>query len=194
MGMYSSILTLVTVIGLELSMIFKNDFGSYLSSMFIAWGFVPMICSFASYSKNETKSASYITIALSTVYSVFIMITYYAQLTTVRLSLLSREVSHILDYKKFGLLFNYNLLGYSVMALATFFIALTIRVDTKADKWLKLLLVVHGFFATCAVIPILGVFNSNLVGGDMIGVLVLEFWCAYFTPACILSYIHFAKK
>jgi hypothetical protein len=30
-----------------------------------------------------------------------------------------------------------------------------------------------------------------MAGGDIIGVLVLEFWCAYFAPVCILSYLHF---
>lgn len=191
-GMYSSIVTLVAVIGFAFSMLIGSDFVSYLSSMFIAWGFVPMICSFASYSKKETKSLSYTAMIFSAVYAMLIMVVYFAQLTTVRLLLLNEQVSNILNYKNFGLFFSYNLLGYGFMALATFFISLTIQGKTKIDKWLRGLLMVHGIFAiVCVTIPMLGVFNSSMAGGDIIGILVLEFWCAYFTPVCILSYLHF---
>lgn len=55
LGLFSSIITLAAVLGFALSMIIGSDFGSYISSMFIAWGFVPMICSFASYSEKKQK-------------------------------------------------------------------------------------------------------------------------------------------
>ncbi len=191
-GMYSSIVTLIAVVAFAFAMIIGNDFGSYLSSMFIAWGFVPMICSFASYGQNETKSLSYTAMIFSAVYAVLIMIVYFAQLTTVRHSVLNEQASNILDYKNFGLFFSYDLLGYGFMALATFFISFTIQAKTKIDKWLKVLLMVHGIFAiSCVIIPMMGVFNSSMSGGDIIGVLVLEFWCAYFIPICILSFLHF---
>lgn len=206
--MVSAVVTLAGVLGFALSMILGSDFGSYLSSMFIAWGFVPLICSFAAYSGDETKSVSTIAIAFSAVYTAFIMIVYFAQLTTVRLSELSQPIAQIIDYKAMGLFFNYDLLGYGFMALATFFIAWTIKAQTKADKWLKGLFLAHGIFAvSCVLIPILGVFApgtaSDISGGgtaggqissELIGVLVLEFWCAYFTPVCVLSYLHFARK
>lgn len=48
LGQLSSIVTLATVLGFALPMMIGSDFGSYLSSMFIAWEFVPMICFFAS--------------------------------------------------------------------------------------------------------------------------------------------------
>jgi hypothetical protein len=194
-GMYASIVTLVAVVGFALSMILQNSFGSYLFSMFIAWGFIPMICAFASFSESETKSVSYTAMAFAGVYAVLIMLVYFAQLTTVRLTELSGQASELLNYQKLGLFFNYDLLGYGFMALATFFIALSIGVKSKADQALKILLMVHGVFAiTCVVIPMLGIFQPGLAGGDMIGVLVLEFWCAFFTPICILSYLHFKKQ
>lgn len=72
--------------------------------------------------------------------------------------------------------------------------AFTIRATTKSDKWLKGLLLSHGIFAVSGVImPMLGIFKADMPGGDLIGVLVLEFWCAYFTSVCILSYLHFRK-
>lgn len=127
-------------------------------------------------------------------YAVLIMLVYFAQLTTVRLSQLSQQASQILDYKNFGLFFSYDLLGYAFMALATFFIAFSIRATTKPDKWLKALLMIHGIFAvSCVIMPILGLFKADMANGKLFGVLVLEFWCAYFTPICILSYLHFKK-
>jgi hypothetical protein len=146
-------------------MIIGSDFGSYILSMFIAWGFVPMICSFASYSGKETKALSYTAIAFASVYAVLIMLVYFAQLTAVRLSQLSQQAAQILDYKHFGLFFSYDLLGYAFMALATFFIAFTIQATTKPDKWLKALLMIHGIFAvSCVIIPMMGLFHANLTG------------------------------
>jgi len=54
---------------------------------------------------------------------------------------------------------------------------------------------VHGaFFIGCFLTPMLGVFNSKQSGVDWIGTLILEVWCCYFLPICILSYLHFANK
>lgn len=194
-GMYASIVTLTGVLGFALSMGMENSFFSYLASMLIAWGFIPLMCSFASYSRKETKAAGYTGITFSAVYGVLIMLVYFAQLTTVRLSELSESASLLLNYEKLGLFFNYDLLGYGFMAMSTFFIALTISVKSKVDRALKILLMVHGIFAiSCVIIPMTGVFHPDMAGGGSIGILVLEFWCAYFTPICILSYLYFKNQ
>ena len=101
----------------------------------------------------------------------------------------------IFDYSQGGLFFSYDLLGYGMMALSTFFIGLTIEAETKADKWLKYLLIIHGvFFVGCFIMPMTGVFRSMASGeNSMGGVLALEFWCAYFTPIGILSWLYFSK-
>jgi hypothetical protein len=81
------------------------------------------------------------------------------------------------------------------MALATFLVGLTIECRTKADQWLKWLLLIHGiFFLACLIIPILGLFNNDMVGSEWIGKIVLLVWCVYFTPIGILSYNYFNKK
>lgn len=194
-GMGSALVTLAAVLAFACSMILGSNFASYVSSMFIAWGFVPLICSFAAVGEAKTKAVQYTAIAFSAVYAVFIMMVYFAQITTVRLSELNQQAAQILDYSKFGLFFSYDLLGYGFMALATFFIAFSIRTVTKADKWLKALLMIHGIFAvSCVVMPALGIFKPNMPGGTLTGVIVLEFWCAYFTPVCILSLLHFKNS
>lgn len=194
-GMYASLVTLAAVVVFAVSMIVGNSSVSYLASMFIAWGFIPMIGAFASYSEKESKAVSYTALAFAAIYGILIMIVYFAQLTVVRLADLSPSVAQILDYQQFGLFFSYNLLGYGFMALTTFFIALSFTAESKADKALKVLLLVHGLFAiSCLAIPMLGIFSSDMVGGGLIGILVLEFWCAYFIPVCILSFLHFKNQ
>ncbi|MGE4486140.1 MAG: hypothetical protein AB7C97_13640 [Oscillospiraceae bacterium] len=193
-GMISSIVTLLAVLSFALAMIIGSDLGSYLSSMFIAWGFVPLICSFASYGKKERAAMGYTAIAFAAVYAVFIMMVYFAQLTAVRLGGLNEQAARIIDYETFGLFFSYDLLGYAFMALSTFFIAFTINPKRRADRALRVLLWIHGVFAiSCVIMPMLGLFSTDMAGGDLIGVLVLEFWCAFFTPVCMLSYHYFKK-
>lgn len=194
-GMYASLVTLAAVVVFAVSMIVGNSSVSYLASMFIAWGFIPMIGAFVADSEKESKAVSYTALVFAAIYGTLIMIVYFAQLTVVRLANLSLPIAQILDYQKFGLFFSYNLLGYGFMALTTFFIALSFKAESKADKALKVLLLVHGLFAiSCLVIPMMGIFSSDMAGGGLIGILVLEFWCAYFIPVCILSFLHFKNQ
>ena len=202
-GMHSSLLTFGAVLAFSLCMllglILDNDFlgktGSYFSCIFIALGFIPMICSYSTYTNNENKTLGLIGVSFSIIYAVLIVIVYYTQLTIIRRGSISEEIISLLDYTKFGLFFNYNLLGYAFMSLATFFIGIKLEIKNKQEKILKYLLCFHGIFAiSCFIMPLLGVFNSNMAGGDIIGIIVLEFWCLYFMPVCLLSYKYFKKK
>lgn len=201
-GMYSALLTLAAVLGFAFSMIIGSNFGSYLSSLFISWGFVPMICAFAATGENREKALSYTAVVFAAVYTVLIGVVYFAQLTTVRLSDLNEQALALLDYRNLGsLFFNYDLFGYAFMALSTFFTGLTIKISSKSDRWLKALLLIHGIFAISGILmPIFGVFNTGMGGGgdateisNIIGVIILEFWCAYFCTVCILAYNYFKK-
>jgi multidrug efflux pump subunit AcrB len=71
--MYGSIINLCGVIGFALCMIIGNDFGSFIASMFIAFGFVPMMCAFCAYQKENAKAAGYSAIIFSAMYSVTIL-------------------------------------------------------------------------------------------------------------------------
>jgi hypothetical protein len=194
LGRISSLITLAAVAAFAFSMLAGSDFAAYLSSMFIAWGFVPMICALASRCEKDKAAFGFAAIAFAAVYALLIMLVYFAQLTSVRLDGLSGEALRILDYKNFGLFFSYDLLGYAFMALATFFIAFAIAPRGGADKALRALLMIHGLFAvSCVLLPMLGLFSPDMAGGDLIGILVLEFWCVYFIPVCVLSYLHFRR-
>lgn len=191
-GMYSCIVNLTAIIGFAASMLIGFNFGCYFSSMFIAFSFVAMMCAYAFFSERKSKLAGYISTAFSAMYATIILLVYFAQLTTVRLHELTEQAAALLDFQHFGLLFNYDLLGYALMALATFFAGLTVSVHTKADKWLKWLLMIHGvFFVSCLIMPMLGLFKAG--SSAWVGVAVLEFWCAYFSPVSILSFLYFSK-
>jgi len=132
----------------------------------------------------------------SVIYAVLIFLVYFAQTTTVRLEEMSEQAVKILDYQRGGLLFNYDLLGYGMMALSTFFIGLSIQSDSKADKWMKYLMMIHGlFFIGCFIMPMTGAF-TNMANGENSdgGTIALLFWCAYFLPIGVLSFRHFGKK
>jgi len=134
--------------------------------------------------------------AFSVIYAVLIFLVYFAQTTTVRLEKMSEQAIKILDYQRGGLLFNYDLLGYGMMALSTFFIGLSIKSDSKADKWLKYFMMIHGiFFIGCFIMPMTGVFTNMASGGNRNGgTIALLFWCAYFLPIGVLSFRHFGEK
>jgi hypothetical protein len=200
MGMYSSIITFFAVLAFALCMFLgqflKNDFIgrnlSYYSSIFIAFGFVIMNCAYLSFTPKERQSAGLAALSFSIMYALLNIIVYYTQVTTIYLTKLSGETAGLLDFSKFGLFFNYDLLGYAFMSLSTFFTGINLEAKNKTGKALKYMLRIHGIFAiSCFVLPITGVFNVNMAGGDFIGILVLEFWCIYFMPVCILSYKYF---
>jgi hypothetical protein len=193
-GMIASLVTLTAVVAFAVGMVVGSLFTDFLSCLFIAWGFVPMICTFAAVGRKETTALGKTAVAFSVVYAVLIMLVYFAQLTTVRMEVLNTQAAQLLDYGKFGLFFNYDLLGYAFMALATFCIAFAVDTKTKADRWLKGLLFVHGIFAvSCTVFPILGLFSGAPSGSAATGTFILEFWCAYFVPVCVLSFLHFKR-
>lgn len=191
-GMASSTINLIAVAGFALSMLIGFQNGSYFCSMFIAFSFVPMMCAYAYFAQRKCKLAGYISAGFAAMYAAIILLVYFAQLTTVRQGGLTPQAAALLDFQQFGLLFSYDLLGYGLMALATFFAGLTVEVRSRADRWLKGLLLVHGiFFFSCLILPMLGVFTAD--GEAWIGVAVLEFWCVYFCPIGILSFLHFSK-
>jgi len=186
----------VTVFLFAVCMIADFLFGSYLVCMFLPIGYIMTAAGFQQESSADRRVAANTGLILAAVYAVLILLVYFAQTTTVQLEELNEQAARVLDYRKGGLLFNYDLLGYGMMALSTFFIGLSLQADGKADKWLKCLLMLHGvFFLGCFFLPMTGMFTHMADGGSgKGGTYALLFWCAYFLPIGILSYLHFDKK
>lgn len=185
----------VTVFLFAVCMLIPFDFGSYFVCLLLAIGYIMLSAGFACESDAEHRSAAIAGIAFAVIYAVLIFLVYFAQTTTVRLQILDAQAAQLLDYSQGGLLFNYDLLGYGMMALSTFFLGLTINGNSSTDRWLKRLMMIHGvFFFSCLIMPMTGIFTSMADGETSMGdVIALEFWCAYFFPIGILSTVHFSK-
>ena len=184
-----------TVFLFAVCMIVDFPFGSYLVCMFLPLGYMMMAVGFHQESCEERRTAAVLGILFSAVYAVLILLVYFAQTTSVRLEDLNEQAKRILDYQRGGLLFNYDLLGYGMMALSTLFVGLSIKADRKADKWLKYLLMIHGvFFIGCFFMPMTGVFTGMADGeAGNGGTIALLIWCAYFLPIGKLAYLHFDR-
>ena len=81
-------------------MLLGFDNGSYFSSMFIAFSFVPMICGYAYFSEKNAKLAGYVSMAFAAIYTAIILLVYFAQLTTVRLNDLTQQAAVLLDFQQ----------------------------------------------------------------------------------------------
>ena len=200
MGKTGAAITGLAVFSFAVSMVFglfsNTIFASCLSSIFIALGFIPFMVSLFSKCKNTDKKAVGLTgIAFAAVYAVIIFLVYYAECTTIRMNQsLSEEALSIISYGHIGsLFFNYDLLGYGFMGLSTFLIGFTIEPKNKGDKVLRGLLWGHGvFFLTCLFMPMFPIFTAGT--SNVPGTILLETWCAYFMPICILGYRYFRKE
>ncbi len=185
----------ITVFLFAVCMIIDFSFGSYLVCMFLPLGYIMMAVEFQYESCEERRVPANIGVAIAVIYAVLILLVYFAQTTSVRAEDLNEQAIRILDYQRGGLLFNYDLLGYGMMALSTFFIGLSMNPTSKADKWLKCLMMVHGvFFISCFIMPMTGVFTdmaSEEAGNG--GTIALLGWCAYFIPIGVLAYRHFQR-
>ncbi|UUX34798.1 hypothetical protein [Fundicoccus culcitae] len=194
MGMLGSAITLISVILFAVFMLIDYSSAAYAVCIVLACGYIIMASSFGAFAAIGFEAAKLAGIAFAIIYGVFVMLVYYAQITTLQQNDLTEQAIQILDYQKFGLFFAYDLFGYAMLSVSTFFIGLTIVPKNKVDKILRTLLLFHGVFTVVGIIPVLGLFNSDMVGGEIIGVLVLEIWCLYFIPICILSYQHFKQQ
>lgn len=132
----------VSVILFAACMLIPFDFGSYFVCMVLPIGYIMMCGGFYSESHEQRRAAAMVGMVFAAIYAALIFLVYFAQLTTVRLDALEGQAVRVLDFSRGGLLFNYDLLGYGMMALSTFFVGLTIeprgRAVHRVDKVYKM--------------------------------------------------------
>ena len=183
----------VTVFLFAVFEIINFSMGSFFVCLILPIGFIMMTAGLHNECESDCKVAANIGLILAAVYGTIIMLVYFSQLTTVKNEQLNEQAANLLEFGKMGLIFNYDLLGYGVRALSTFFTGLSMKPKNKTDKWLRALLMIHGvFYISCTFMPITGMFARMSSGGDGIGGrLALVAWCVYFLPVGILSFLHF---
>lgn len=194
-SMAGSLLNLFGVAAFAVFMLTGPLFMCYFSSILIAWSLVVMNAGFARFGRDDTKTAALCAMIFGGMYALCNTLVYFIQITAVARGDLSAESVNLLDYTKFGLMFDLDMLGYALMAVSTFFAGLTILPKDKGERWLRGLLMVHGIFAVvCFAMPVMGLFGPQMSGADWIGTAVLEFWCSWFLPIGALSFRYFKKK
>ena len=161
----SAIVT-VTVFMFALFLLINYSMGSFFVCLILPIGFIMMTAGLHNECENDRKVAANIGLTLAAVYATFIMLVYFTQLTTVNNEQLTDQAAKLLEMGKCGLIFNYDLLGYGLMALSTFFTGLSMKPKNKTDKWLRALMMIHGvFYFSCTFMPITGMFVNMSSGG-----------------------------
>lgn len=183
-----------TVLLFAVFLITGFTFGSYAVCMILPMGYIMMAEGLRLESAPDRRAAADLGMAFAVIYAVIILLVYFAQTTSLRS--LGSEAAAILDYRRGGLMFNYDLLGYGMMALSTFFLGLSMRAKTRLTRWLSTLLMLHGlFFFGCFIMPMTGAFRGMADGSESSGgTVALIAWCAYFLPIGALALAHFLKK
>ncbi len=141
-----ALIVTISVLLFAICMLIPFNFGSYFICMVLPIGYIMMISGFCSESDEKHRVAANVGMTFATIYTVLIFLVYFAQTCSVRLDSLDEQAMRIPDYSRGELFFSYDLLGYGMMALSTFFVGLTIDTRTKADKWLKYLMLIHEVF------------------------------------------------
>lgn len=141
----SAIVT-VTVFLFALFLIMDIPYGQFFVCLFLPIGFILMTAGIHHECESDRIVAANTGMIFAAVYGTLIMIVYYTQITTVANEQLNEQAAMLIDFQKHGLIFNYDLLGYGMMALSTLFTGLSMKAKTKVDRWLKALLMIHGAF------------------------------------------------
>ena len=156
-GFISSIVVCCSIaiflICLVVALFAQNTFTENLSygvCTVLSWGWVATACGYSCYTQKERYAAAKIGVAIGVIYATIISIVYFTQLTTVLHKSVDEKILQAFSFTSAGSwLFNLDLLGYGLLAISTFFVGLTIQTETKIDKALKLLLMLHGIFCVC---------------------------------------------
>lgn len=196
-GFYSAATAALSTVIFAISMLVSNSLLSFGICMLLSWSYITLTCAFAAQVKQDKKAFAYAGMAFACVYAVFINLVYFTQLTTVNQQAASADILKILTFEPGSWIFAFDIFGYGMMAVSTFFIGLTVKAESKADKWLKTLLMLHGIFApVCVIFPMLNLFSSagSVEQGSNMGVVALEGWCLFFIPTMIFAAKHFKDK
>lgn len=195
-GFFSALTAMTSTILFGISLIMNAPNLSFGVCMILSWSYIALTCAFATKAAMDRKALAYTGMALACVYAVFVNLVYFTQLTIVNQKAASDDVLKILIFQPGSLMFAFDILGYGIMALSTFFVGMSIAPARTTDKWLRRLLMIHGIFAPiCFVFPTLGIFNNteSIEQTSTSGMIGLVGWCLYFIPIMILSAGHYRE-
>ena len=89
-------------------MLIPWDFGSYFVCMLLPIGYMMMCGGFCAECGERHRAAAYAGMGFAAVYTVLVLLVYFAQTTAVRLDSLDEQAMRMLDYGKGGLFFGFH--------------------------------------------------------------------------------------
>lgn len=155
---------------------------SYLVCFVLAPTFLVMMSSIHAHSSPESRFWSQLGVSLTIMYATLITITYYTQLTVVRVNSLglTPQILEALTYTPGSFIFSLNMLGYGFMCLAVL-ITHPVFAGKGLGTWLRRLFILNGvFFLPTWAFPALSL-GSPQPEVDF-GVWALILWCILFIP------------
>ncbi len=172
----------------------QTDMISYFVCFLLAPAFVVMMSCIHIQAKTEKILWSHLGVTFAIIYAVLITISYYTQLTVVRVNNLqmTEEALQPFMYTPGSFIFSVNMLGYGFMCLAVLCIA-PVFTGKGLNLWIRRLLIVNGlFFIPTWIFPALSLGSAN-GEADVFGIIALLFWCILFTPLAILVASYFKR-
>jgi hypothetical protein len=165
---------------------------SYGVCIILSWAYVIIVISNTCL-VNEKCIASEVGKSFAIIYSIYVSLTYFTQLTVIRHNTLPTELVNVFNYSNASSwIFSLNLIGYGIMAISTFFVGLSINPLNKDDRYLRNLLLLHGVFIISIFMPITSIFLGE--SNDILGTIALIFWCLFFLPIGFLFNKRFLNK
>ncbi|MTI66990.1 MAG: hypothetical protein FH753_10405 [Firmicutes bacterium] len=196
----SSIILAISIViffvSLVLSLIERKpilDMVSYGACIFLSWSYVVTVIGSCKLCKKDKLIAAEAGKFFGVIYSVFVSLVYFTQLTVIKHKVLPIEIVSVFDYSfTDSWMFSIDIIGYGIMALSTFFVGLTIEPQDKINKVLRYLLLIHGIFIICIYLPMTPIFLGDSDGATT-GIIALLFWCMMFLPIALLFAKRFSK-
>ena len=201
-GMLSSLLAffsaLIYAVSLLLSMVFYNitigNTGMFFSGIVIALSFIFMVYSYLVFSNDENKPYIIFSLILSIVYFIYILFGYSIQFSGLFFLGNTEKKFMLSNYYNFESFLNFNIFGYLLLSLSSFFIGLSIETNSKKDNILKLMMLNHTIFGIFFILSLFKmIFNYVSDYYFLTGLVIKIKWCIYFSLICILSFGYFRK-
>lgn len=198
----SSILTITVFIFFIcqcISIFITNELLAWISygvCILLSWSYIITVIGHSYLCSEDRKISIEAGKLLAVVYSVFVCIVYFSQLTVVRQNVLGADIINAFTFDYPGSwMFGLDIIGYGIMALSTFFVGLSINPQTKTEKFLRNNLLIHGLFVVAMFMPMTSLFlGETSSSGLSMGALALAIWCIIFIPIGICSFLRFKNS
>ena len=202
-GMYSSLLSLLSSIAFAISVLLCILFpdypigntGIYFSNIFITFSFVIIVYSYFLFTLNEDKSSVVFSLVISIINAVKNIIIHHTQFAVTLFSMKNNEKFSLLNFDQFEIFFNLTTFGYMLMSFSFIFIGISLRKINRKEKLLKILMLLHIVFGSVFFLNLIRIIlNLTFTHFISIALIIMILSCIYYSIICYLSFNYFKHK